>query len=366
MKEVRLIFLAFALLAVLFAGGCARTPNPGPVEGGVISFQAGVELVREESSTKALNEATSFTNGQTFRVFGRRTGEGQNTRIFYRDDSEDPMENYQSVAVTKTDDVWTYSPPIYWYWVSERNYYDFIAVYPDDAPAVRMMDESVPPKDIPGNMAIKSEYNIASDTHDLLMAATRRVGLALDRTAPVELTFNHMLCAVKVVVSNESTSESLTLNELSLNNIIQSAYAKMTIDSKGEPEYYWIDSRRNETKVILFTGTETVLADGDYATSFKLLIPGDLTDTIDGSSDEDKMPHLNVVIDGFSSEDIPPIPLKDIQRSRYTTEDPITVWEPGIRYTYHIIVRLDGGVRVTVVTTEWDEIEAETPGLLIE
>ena len=78
------------------------------------------------------------------------------------------------------------------------------------------------------------------------------------------------------------------------------------------------------------------------------------------------MPRLNV---GFTANDTPLTPsilLKDIQRTKYDTEDPITVWEPGIRYTYHIGIRLDGGIVVRVVTTEWDEIEAETPGLLIE
>ena len=38
----------------------------------------------------------------------------------------------------------------------------------------------------------------------------------------------------------------------------------------------------------------------------------------------------------------------------------------GIKYTYNVVIRLDGDVLISVVTTEWDDVVAETPGLLIE
>ncbi len=354
---------------------CSRTAYPGDTDtGGAITFHAGIEQVHGNASTKALNTNTSFSSGDKFVVFGRRTGEGRNTRIFYKDDAPDPSGNYQSVTVTRGASDWTYSPISYWYWVNDSNFYDFIAVHPYTAPAERMMEDG---EDIPGYMAVKSQYTLGTHTHDLLMAATRRLGHVADRTAPVNLEFNHMLCAVKVVVTNESAETSISLSSVSVNNIIQSAYAKMTIDAGGEPEYYWIDSQRTDASISLFTGSEELEAGESYATEFHLLIPGDLTHTIDGSlapeegetdyetklaAYENKVPHLNI---GFTAISTPPILLKDIQRSKYGTDDPISIWEPGIRYTYYIGVRLDGGVIIRVVTTEWEDIEAETPGLLI-
>ena len=49
------------------------------------------------------------------------------------------------------------------------------------------------------------------------------------------------------------------------------------------------------------------------------------------------------------------------------SDTPITSWAAGTKYIYEISMRLDGGVLVTVETTDWGEtIEAETPGLLIQ
>lgn len=380
MRPGYIISLAALLLAAFTFGSCSRAAYPGDTSdnGGAITFRAGIELVQSEPSTKALNTNTTFTEGDKFTVFGRRTGEGRNTRIFYKDDAPDPSGNFQGVTVTRGASEWTYSPLSYWYWVNESNFYDFIAVHPYDAPAERMMEDG---EDIPGYMAVKSQYTISTDSHDLLMAATRRQGHVADRTAPVNLVFNHMLCAVKVIVTNESATTDLTLTSVSVNNIIQSAYAKMTIDSGGQPEYYWIDSQRTGADVSIFAGSQAIAHGNDYSTEFHLLIPGDLADTIDGSLTpkegdanyetklaeyEGKIPHLNVGFTVNAVQYTPFILLKDIQRTKYDTEDPISVWEPGIRYTYHIGIRLDGGIIVRVVTTKWDEIEAETPGLLIE
>ena len=380
MKPGYIISLAAMLLAAFTLGSCSKQAYPGDSSetGGAIAFRAGIELAHSEPSTKALNTNTTFTEGDKFTVFGRRTGEGRNTRIFYKDDATDPSGNFQSVVVTREASDWTYSPLSYWYWVNESNFYDFIAVHPHDAPAERMMEDGA---DIPGYMAVKSQYSLSTHSHDLLMAATRRYGHVADRTSPVNLVFNHMLCAVKVIVTNESANTDLTLTSVSVDNIIQSAYAKMTIDSGGDPEYYWIDSQRTGVDVGIFSGSQAITHGDDYSTEFHLLIPGDLSDTIDGSlapeegeadyesklaAYEGKVPHLKI---GFTVNDVPFAPsvlLKDIQRTKYDTEDPISVWEPGIRYTYHIGIRLDGGIIIRVVTTEWDEIEAETPGLLIE
>jgi hypothetical protein len=57
------------------------------------------------------------------------------------------------------------------------------------------------------------------------------------------------------------------------------------------------------------------------------------------------------------------ISLKGIQRQDGT---PITSWETGVKYTYYVTMRLDGGLLVKITTTGWDTVEAETPGLVID
>ena len=43
----------------------------------------------------------------------------------------------------------------------------------------------------------------------------------------------------------------------------------------------------------------------------------------------------------------------------------ITQWEAGKKYTYNIHIRYGGGITVHVITTEWNEVKAGTPGLIV-
>lgn len=347
-------------ILLLLAASCNRVENPVAETAG-IGFDAGVTLLREDG-TKAstLVTATSFEDGDVIRVFGRRVGEGKNTRIFGTSGVD--------VTYDASENAWTYSPSAYWYWVSAANYYDFLAAWPADG-AVRMVDEF--DEDIPGNLAIRKPYSIDVDDYDLLLAGTRRRGIDADtRTNPVPLEFRHMLSAVRVHVTNESDARALTLNSIHLDNLIHSASAKVTVDAEGFPEFSWIDTERKTDEFPLFTEGYALAVSASYKPSgYELLIPADLSDTIDGSleADDDKVPGLIVRFTPDGGEETKKrVPLKDIQKSRYGNDDPISEWEPGIKYTYNVIIRLDGGVLVTVVTTEWEDIEAETPGLLIE
>ena len=56
-----------------------------------------------------------------------------------------------------------------------------------------------------------------------------------------------------------------------------------------------------------------------------------------------------------------PISLKTILDGNSSA---ITSWEAGKKYTYHIYIRM-GGIYVNVITTQWDPVSAETPGLQI-
>lgn len=331
-----------------------------------MGFVAEVLMTGEGTKTSTLNENTTFSDGQQFRVYARRIGEGSNTRVFGDDGT--------LVEWDETNGKWVYSPLCYWYWVNQSNYYDFLAVYPDpdgSGQSERMTDGAG--NDIPGNLAIQKSYSI-TDNYDLLMAGTRRTGAdATTRTDKVPLTFRHMLSAVKVVVTNESEAASLTLNSIKFDNLIHSANAKVTIDATGQPEFSWIDTQRKSDEVTVYTNSSDPALTTSSRTfdpaAYDLFIPADLTVAIDGSlnPDSSKLPHLIINFTPAGDSAIErSIPLPDIHKSRYGTDDPLLEWEPGRKYTYNISIRLDGGVIVTVITTEWDEIIAETPGLLIE
>lgn len=375
MKKQLFIWIWMMLGVLLLARSCAGTLDPASGNDyGSIGFDAGIVLHADDATkSSTLNTNTTFDDGEEFRVYARRIGEGRNTRVFGDDGT--------LVEWDETNGKWIYTPTYYWYWVSQSNYYDFLAVYPDpdgSGQSERMTDGAG--NDIPGNLAIQKTYSLTVNGSgvlqpgtDLLMAGTRRTGAnAATRTDKVPLNFQHMLSAVKVVVTNDSESSSLTLNSIKFDNLIHTANAKVTIDATGQPEFSWIDTQRRSDVVVVYTNTsDPDLDSGDSydPSAYDLLIPADLTVAIDGSLNPDpsKLPHLivNFTPDGGSAIERS-IPLTDIQKSRFGTDDPLLEWEPGIKYTYNISIRLDGGVLVTVITTDWDPVTAETPGLLIQ
>ncbi|MBR6457476.1 MAG: fimbrillin family protein [Bacteroidales bacterium] len=380
MKRIEVIAVWMMLGALLLSAGCSRglDPTPESAGGGAIGFTAEVILSGDETKSGTLNEATAFTDGQQFRVYGRRIGEGRNTRVFGNDGTLVAYEDNGTPA-NSADDYWEYTPLSYWYWVNQSNYYDFLAVYPDPDGAgqsERMTDGAG--NDIPGNIAVQKSYAITLNGSgvlqpgtDLLMAGTRRTGANVaNRTDKVPLTFQHMLSAVKVVVSNVSDGTDLTLNSVAFHNIIHSAKAKVTIDATGAPEFSWIDTQRRRDTVYVRTSATAITAGSTFdPAAYDLLIPADLTVAIDGSLNPefDQLPHLILTFTPDGGDPIEKsIALTDVQRSRYGTDDPLLEWEPGRKYCYNISIRLDGGVLVTVITTDWEDIAAETPGLLIE
>lgn len=359
-------------MALLFPGCHGADPEGPEAAGEGIGFDAGVSQLTRST----LTTATSFSNGQHFKVFGRRTGEGKESVLFGANGTD----------VTLSAGVWTYSPKQYWYWVNHNDYYDFLASYGE--PAVADASKDTKRMSIPGNLAIEKKYALADD-YDLLMAGLRRRGDASARSAKVPLQFHHMLCAVKVIVVNESESTNLTLNNLTFHHLIFEAGAKATLDALGEPDFLWIDTKRttgSDSDKTVFSGSQLLTtSDRTYTPSeYTLLIPADLSETVNGTptpvfedyGDVDAytaaakavLPYLSVTFTaaGALESETHDVLLKDIQKVRFASDDPISEWEQGYKYVYTIGIRLDGGVIVTVITTQWEEIPAETPGILIE
>ena len=363
-RIIRITVFAAAALA-LFLGGCFRIDDPEPGDGFPIAFDAGHKLLRHDA-TKAdddLITGTEFEDTDAITVFGRRHGATDEEVVF------------PGTTVTKEGSEWSYSPHRFWKWESDSDYYDFIGVYPADDEATRM--------EIPGNLAVKVPYDVENNDHyDLLLAGSRRYGNIAGRMDAVELTFNHALSAVRVVVVNESQDVDITLDAYWFQYVIVKAWAKATFDAFGDPEFSWIDTQRKGESYHVRPVTPAMKLWGkshvdpaanpprksQYSGEFDLFIPADLTETSNGSSSELYMPHLILQYTvGSDPQTTQYLLLKDIQRNpRGGDTTPIDRWEPGVKYVYTINIRLDGGVIVTVTTTPWDPVMAETPGLLID
>lgn len=390
---------------VLIPWSCRRTeelepePRTTTAEGGAILFEPAVALIRDDDTKSTLiNSVNSGAHSNSFRVFCRRVGEGKHTLLFGDDGTQ---VTWNGSATNK----WEYTPLSYWYWISLTNYYDFLAAMyprPTGEEAMRMLDD-LSGEEIPGNLAIKKAYAL-SDDYDLMMAGTRRTGADTEnRSVKVPLTFQHMLCAVKVVVTNESAGANLTLTSIKFDNIVQSAYAKVTIDALDQPEFSWIDTQRSNADKSVFSGAQALPYGGGLAgtynpASYDLLIPGDLSVAIDGSLEpkvpkredykkeadyntamaayntalaafEAKLPRLKITYTTPGEPPVEhtpdPIVLRNVKQARYGSAETIPEWELGVKYIYNVSIRLDGGVLVTVITSEWDEVIAETPGILI-
>ena len=342
--------------ALVLWGGCARIDDPEPDGKNTIGFNPGTLLLQDDAPTKAGTlKGGDFEIGDKIAVFGRRYGNSQTSDVF------------NNTVVEKTSATeWTYAPLKAWYWLSQGDYYDFLGVYPSDKGTSRM--------DIPGNLAIQTHYSLNTSNYDLMYALHRRYGSDNDRLATVPLDFVHALCAVKIVFENDSKGTGITINSYEFTNLVIDAYAKATIDGIGQPEITWINTARNSSAVrrvepgALLVG-KNYSGNHSYEGSFDFMIPTALNATSNGVADDEVyMPHLTVRFTPTGQSEIETsILLKDIQRNPFNGDTtPVDVWESGIRYTYHISIRLDGGVQITVITTEWDNVYAETPGVMIE
>nr|MCR5519066.1 hypothetical protein [Bacteroidales bacterium] len=100
-----------------------------------------------------------------------------------------------------------------------------------------------------------------------------------------------------------------------------------------------------------------------YECAYDFMIPQQLDQAVGSGSDEANMPRLLLTYTPEGgSQSTADICLKNIPRQDDTA---ITSWEMGVKYVYYVSMRLDGGLLVSIVTTAWDDVEAETPGLLI-
>ncbi len=279
----------------------------------------------------------------------RTSDSGSTQTLIFGDTGEET-----GATVTMTASSWTYQPIRSWQWASTTDYYDFIAVYPTGQSA-RMA--------ISGDLAVSTNFDLSSDNFDLMAATYRRKGSVQSPCAVVNMQFSHLTSAVRVVVINNSESSSVSVDNVAYKNLMVYGDAKSTMDTQGNEVESWINLERNTTTVRSTDYTGSVAAGDSLECDYDFMIPQSLDQAVGSGTDETKMPRLLLTYtpDG-GVQTTAGICLKNITDQDNTA---ITSWEMGTKYTYYISMRLDGGLLVSIVTTAWNDVEAETPGLLI-
>ncbi|MCR5710591.1 MAG: fimbrillin family protein [Bacteroidales bacterium] len=336
--------MATAVGCALLLAGCSLGLDPA---GEAISFQAGSKLLSDDAkqTTKGdILDGEIFATGSTFCVFGS----------YYSGETEN--EIFDGTVVTKqAGGAWTYDNPKLWIWNSTGDHYDFVAVSPSGIDSERM--------NVAGNIAVSTAYDIGEDDYDLLATTYRRRGNVINPKDIVDMRFTHMVNAVGVVVINNSETKAVTIDAVKFKNLTVCGDAKVTLDAAGNTNLSWINTERNSSETRIKLPDEDLDPGQRYETGYEPMIPQRLDQAVGASPVEENMPRLLITFtpDGLA-QTTAEITLKNIERSDGT---PITTWEMGVKYTYYISMRLDGGVLVSIETTAWDPVEAETPGLLI-
>ena len=179
------------------------------------------------------------------------------------------------------------------------------------------------------------------------------------------LDTGHSLYIDRLVQTLSSLSESNALVQTLAGHIYEDRVWDMTADEQGDWADDWIDDTDNASLLeslsidsdvfkANLTAALTSLADPE---DWDLMIPQNLN--LSGAS----APTIEVVYNNGEDDITQSVTLKDIKNQSNVA---ITSWESGVKYRYILEMRIGVGVVVTVKTTPWDVVEAETPGLMID
>ncbi len=348
LNRVTFILAAVCTLTLSTLAGCVKTFDPAPEQDGSIRFGAGSLLLNDDATKSGtLKTGTTFSEGDSFIAWSWHGGTAEHL-------------TYGATEPVKlgSNNVWDYAPHNFWNWHYGDDYYDFLAIYPADK-AISHAAATLQ------NPLLKASvtYDATDDQFDLMAAGLRRADKSI---GAVDLTFQHLLSAVAVKVTNSASSVSgaspltITLKSCKFNNLISSAPITVTFD--GTQLVTSASGGRGDTPVLgPEIPTDTELAPGvSYPTSpeWELMVPQDLNP--EGSL----LPTLEIVYNkGDASDVYEEVILKDVLNS--VSGVAITQWRAGYKYNYEIELRIGVGIMVKVTTTPWEVILAETPGLMI-
>lgn len=366
----RIIRIAAAVCTLLIGTGCARTLDPeqnrNETPPGAIGFYAGSTLLRDdEVPTKSGEDIkTAFAVSDNFYVYGAKVVSSMRYTVF----------NGQSVSLTSlgadaldpSDDVWTYSPLRFW--DSNATQYDFVAISGPATSAGISCDPTAA-----GHLHASVTFDATSSPCDIMAAGYQRTDGSV---TPVHLDFNHILSAVRVTIINDSPTISVTVNSYGFRNICYRATGTVEQSGRGLSTMGTSDwgtpSYTSSTILGHSASPGTVLARGEEFTmtadKWDLMVPQDLAPygdytpqlMLDYEYDQENpytglLEHNHLVF---------PLRLEEITVKN--SNDLITSWLPGKKYSYEIHIRLGGGIIVNVAVTDWNEVLAETPGLTID
>lgn len=341
MKHVIIRIASLLSVAALLTGCYGEI---GPVSpAGQIDFMAGMMLMDDGTRTATLMTADSIP--RTFSVFSLLNDRGAT-----------PVFDGTTVTYNSVYDSWSYPGGKGWEWSRPTDRYDFIAVSPASAGAIRWIDA-------PGRLTARTDYDVSSDNYDLMASMYTRSATDPDRLGAVHFAFRHMLSAVRVDITNISSDKSLTLHSYQFKNVVVSATLKANYTAAGKESYLWVNSERSSTAVRREdppAGTHNPCDPGDAleGSGFNLFIPQQLDDSED-------VPVLEFMYtpENAAKPDTVSVELPEIKRS--SDDTPITEWQMGVKYIYEIRIRLDGGVEINVKTVDWNKEVYETPGIII-
>ena len=347
----RIIRIAAAACTLLIWTGCVRTLGPAEQDG-AIRFTAGSPLLREDATKGGTpKDGTTFTTNDAFLAWA------------WHDAANQHLSFGTTTAITLgANGTWDYAPHQFWNWRTGDDFYDFLGVYPAGK------DISHTAATIQ-NKLLKAavEYDATDDQFDFMAAGLRRNDKSI---GTVDLTFQHMLCAVSVKVKNSANSVNsggypltITLKSCKFVNLVTTSSVSVTFTGTALESNLGTGGRTTTAVLGPTIEANTTLAPGSSyptTTEWDIMVPQDL----DTEGTEYLPPCLEIVYDTDEATDVTQtLDLMTIKDR--TNNEPITEWHAGIKYSYEIELRLGVGIIVNVTTTPWEIIEAETPGLML-
>ena len=370
-----------AVLPTLLLAGCGGTLEPTP-EQNAIRFGAGSTLLQDATppATKsgtfkdAFDQASDVVgeaSADHFFVWGRKIVSGVPSSVFTGD--KITLKNLGSNATDPSDDVWTYTNSRFW--DTGASFYDFLAF------------SGCPQSDIScnpasgGSLTATVAYDPTVEQYDILAAFCQRAkgNASAISTATVHMPFQHVLSAVSVTIYNDTpnglSTPNITLNAYTFRNIVTTSTGTISQDGHALAELTtttWSSEAHNGLITGVLgdsTGPHVLTPSTHYPTTeiWDLMIPQELEPFGNYTPQlylDYEYTHVNPYT--IQEEDVQTafgINLEGIHIKN--SDEFITSWEPGKKYTYEIHIRLGGGVNVTVNVTDWEEVIAETPGVTI-
>ena len=370
-----------AVLPALLMAGCGGTFDPTP-EQNAIRFGAGSALLQDATppATKSgtfkdafdqASDVVGAASADSFFVWGRKIVSGVPSSVFTGD--KVTLKNLGSNTTDPTDDVCTYTNKLFW--DTGASFYDFLAFSGSPLSAISCNPASG------GSMTATVTYDPTVNQCDILAAFYQRAKGNADiiSTAAVHMPFQHVLSAVSVTIYNDTpgglSTPDITLNAYTFRNIVTNSTGTFSQDGNALAELTtttWSSEAHNGLATGVLgdsTGPHTITPSSHYPTAeiWDLMIPQEL-EPIGSYTPQLYLDYVYTHINPYTSaaEDVHTafgINLEEIRVKN--SDDFITRWEPGKKYTYEIHIRLGGGVNVTVNVTDWEEVIAETPGVII-